>query len=62
MTQHTPSPNPPRRAARFLGVVLALLASVAVVGSWRLPRARSFTSRGTWSGLPMSVIPGRMQR
>ncbi|MCA9536781.1 MAG: sulfatase-like hydrolase/transferase, partial [Myxococcales bacterium] len=41
----------PRRLARpaAVGVVLALLASVAVVGSWRLPRARSFTSRGTWS-------------
>ncbi|MCB9661128.1 MAG: hypothetical protein R3B40_03905 [Polyangiales bacterium] len=32
MTQHTPSPNPPRRAARFLGVVLALLAGCAALG------------------------------
>ncbi|MBK7153994.1 MAG: sulfatase-like hydrolase/transferase [Sandaracinaceae bacterium] len=32
-----------------VALAVALLASVAILGGWRLPRARSFTTRATWS-------------
>ncbi len=32
-----------------VALAVAVLASIAVVACWRLPRARSFTTRATWS-------------